>query len=1061
MRFAVLGSVRLRTDRGEPVRVPELKVRLLLAHLLLHVGEPVSVDRLIDRLWGERIPADPKASLQAKVSQLRRVLAEAEPGGRDLVVAEPPGYRLRVPDTALDSGRFAALLERARAEGDPKAKAALLDDALALWRGPAFADIADSPAAQPVITRLRDQWLTVQEERAEALLELGEHTLVAGELEEVAGAHPLRERLRAAQIRALYLAGRSSEALAVFEELRTRLRDELGADPSPELAELHRAVLRHSPELRPGEPRHGVRRPLPASLTELVGRDTDARRVRELLERARLVTLVGIGGVGKTRLALAVAHELDGQLPEGVRFVELDPLPSTAADTGAAAVAAVVERVGQAFGAQAAASAGHTSGRDTDPADRLAAAARCVRGLLVLDNCEHVAGAVAELVIRLLAAAPELRVLATSREPLEVGGEVLHAVEPLPEAEAVRLFTERAAAADPEFTLDERATAEVSAICARLDHIPLALELAAARVRGLGLRGLAERLDDRFAVLSGRRRDAPQRQRTLRAVIDWSWALLTGAEQAVLRRLSVCSGGCTLDAAEEICAGGPVVDRAGVLDSLSRLVDRSLVTRTANGRYRMLDSVAAYAHERLAEAGELHSVRRRHLAYYLELAEVAAPQLRGREQRAWLERLDAESANLTAAMCNAEQTDEGLRLVDALAWFWFLRGRPDEAITAADVMLAEPGGDPRLRASVRVWRTGFARWSRGDVRSEDDADLLAGFAPGSNESARARWFLAFTHWGFGDIRIASEWLGTALRTFRKTGDEWGCAAALAVRAGYAALRDDLTGAGRDARRAADLFTDLGDRWGLLQALDTLARVAEVAGDYREATRHHAQGLRIAEDLELRPEIAGRLAGLGMIIMLAGDLDTAQAQHERARRLAVEQGNTILAAFAEFGLALTARRRDDLDTAERLLSPWLDDRDAHGFAALTPLAELGFIAELRGEGERARQLHESSYRTATASGGGPRAVALALEGLAGAWSLLGEHERAAGLLGAADAARRGVGAPLPPAERGDVDRIGARLRAALGEQPFADAFAAGAQRDPDELVTGRGCFSRPR
>ncbi|RZQ63047.1 BTAD domain-containing putative transcriptional regulator [Amycolatopsis suaedae] len=1031
MRFGVLGAVQVLTDRGEPVRVPELKVRALLAHLLLDVGRIVSADQLIDRLWGDRAPADPRAALQAKVSQLRRVLDDAEPGGRELVVSDPPGYRLAVPATAVDSGRFAALLDRARAEPDAAARAALLDDALELWRGPAFAEVADSLAVQPVAAGLRDQWLLAVEERAEALLDLGEHVLLAAELTQVAAEHPLRERLRAAQMRALYLAGRPNEALAVFDELRTRLRDELGTDPGPELVELHGAVLRHT--LRPAEARPPARRPLPVPATELVGRDADTRRIHELLECGRLVTLVGIGGVGKTRLALAVAHEL-----EGVRFVELDALPP---DAGGVAVA---EAVCRAFDMRSAATTG-TPGQAQELLDQLAVAVRTVRGVLVLDNCEHVIAAAATVVARLLAAAPGLRVLATSREPLDVGGEALHAVEPLSPDAALHLFATRAAAADPGFVLDEPTA---RAICDRLDGIPLALELAAARVRGLGTAGLAQRLDDRFAVLAGRRRDAPSRQRTLRAMIDWSWELLTGDERAVLRRLAVFAGDCSLDAAEAVCAGAD----ADVLDALTRLVDRSLVIRTASGRYRMLESVAAYAGERLAESGERDAVRRAHLAHYLELAELAEPQLRCREQRFWLERLDAESANLRAALSTVEDADDGLRLVDALAWYWFLRGRPEEAIAAADTVLALPGGDAASRAAVRIWRAGLIRWSRGeDVPGVDD-DLSA-LDGETVRQARARWFLAFTQWGFGDIRQATGRLRTALRAFRESGDAWGCAAVLATEASYAAVRDDLAEARRGARRAEELFVELGDRWGRLQTLDTLAGVAEVTGDYERAVQWHATALRIAEDLALWPEIAGKLSGLGRVTMLTGDFDGAERLHLRARRMAQEQGNTTLVGYAEFGLALVERRRGDLDAAEKLLVPWLAGDAA--FTALTPLAELGFIAELRGDGERALELHRAGYETALASGGGPRTVALALEGLAGAWSALGSAERAARLLGAADALRRGVGAPLPAGERLDVERIGERTRAALGEEHFVAAFAEGARAEVAELVAASG------
>ena len=1053
----MLGAVEVCTDDGALVRVPELKVRTLLAHLLVHCGETVPADRLIEDLWGERLPADPRGALQARVSQLRRVLDDAEPGTRELVASQPPGYRLNVPAAAVDAGRFADSLERARAEADPRARATLLDDALTLWRGPAYADVADALFARPSAIRLDEQRLAAVEERAEALLELGEHALLGGELAELVARHPLRERLRAAHMRALYLSGRPNDALDAYHELRTRLRDELGTDPGPELVALHRAVLAHDPGLRPAAPPAGTRPALPVPLSNLVGRDGDVERTVQLIGVERLVTLVGIGGVGKTRLALAVAHRLGPQLVDGAMFVALDGLTATGRDAAPSALADVAEAVCGVYGARADASPGTrvSSGAGTDAVTQLVDAVRGQRGVLVLDNCEHVVGAVAGVVARVLAAAPGLRVLATSREPLELPGEALHPVEPLAvDGPAVALFAARAAAADPGFALDATTEADVAAICRRLDGIPLAIELAAARVRSLGLRTLAERLGDRFAVLAGGRRGSPARQQTLRATLDWSWDLLTDAERAVLRRLSVCASGWTLEAAEDICAG------PGVLDTVAQLVDRSLVVR-AGTRYRMLDSVVAYAAERLAESGEVALVRDRHLAHHLALAERAAPQLRGREQRIWLELLDAESANMRVALDHAiaaADATAALRLVDALAWYWFLRGRPGEGIRAASAALAAAppdAGGPRT--AVRVWRAGFAIWARNGA-GPDEAEVaeLAEGEPLAQHScmsrkawllARARWFLAFVQWVDGNPAVALDRVNAALRTFRAVSDPWGTAAALATRASYALLRDDLPAARRDAERADALFGELGDRWGRLQAMDTLATVAEVTGDYAEAARQHSAGLRIAEDLALWPEISGQLSGLGRIALLTGDLDAADAHHERARQLAAERSNTGLVSYAEFGLALAARRRGDLDTTERLLSPWLDaDGGATGFAALTPLAELGFVAELRGDGERALALHRNGYREARATGG-PRAVALALEGMAGALSLLGEHARATRLLGTADATRRGTGAPLPPAERGDVERITARTRSALGEAAFAAAFAEGIESGP--------------
>ncbi|MFL6074847.1 MAG: AfsR/SARP family transcriptional regulator [Mycobacteriales bacterium] len=624
MRFGVLGPVAVWTSGGDPVRVRERKVRALLADLLVHAGRPVPASRLIDDIWGEELPGNPTNTLQIRVSQLRRALEAAEPGGRALVVSQPPGYLLRAEPDAVDADRFRALATRARATADPRARAALLADALALWRGPAYADVADLPFATAAILRLDEERLVALEEHAEARLELGEHHQLVGELADLVARHPLRQRLRAVHLRALARAGRPGEALASYADLRGRLADELGLDPSAELAALHQAILRQDADLAAGTGAAPVPAgALPAPLTELIGREGAVRRLRARLESARLVTLTGPGGVGKTRLAVETARE-HGDEDGDAFFAELTALDRASAADVAGVVATAL-------------------GLPAGGPEVLAGAVRDRRLLLVLDNCEHVVEAAAEFSDRLLRAAPRLRVLATSREPLGVFGEQVWAVPPLelpePDADpevaekatAVRLFVARAAAADPGFALTAGNAGAVVAICRRLDGIPLALELAATRIRGLGVHDLAARLDDRFRLLAGGGRGAPARQRTLQAVIDWSWELLTEPERAVLRRLAVAADGCTLRAAEAVCAGGEVAT-GDVPDLLARLVDRSLAVRadgTAGARYRLLETVRAYCLDRLREAGELADTLARYAGYYGGLARHAEPRLYG------------------------------------------------------------------------------------------------------------------------------------------------------------------------------------------------------------------------------------------------------------------------------------------------------------------------------------------------------------------------------------------------------------------------------------------------
>ncbi|MEV7195082.1 BTAD domain-containing putative transcriptional regulator [Streptomyces sp. NPDC093510] len=1223
MRFGVLGPLTVWDGEGEPVKVPEAKVRALLADLLVHEGRPVSADRLIDDLWGDAPPANPANALQAKVSHLRRAL------GRDRVVHQAPGYRLHVDPAAgdeVDADRFRALVVQARGVPDPRARAHLLTQALELWRGPAYADLADESFVRPTADRLAEQRLAVVEEQAEARLAAGDHTLLTGELAGLVARHPLRERLRAVQLRALYLAGRQSEALASYAALREQLSEELGLDPGPELVALHEAILRQDPSLSPRAearaqtsapapapvagpdlspardagvgPNPGLDLasgppPLPTPLTTLVGREQAVRDIGELLAEGRLVTLTGPGGVGKTRLALeAAARQADGdrnggrdgnenrneqggraegrerggeraaEAPVDVRLVELAALPggSSLAGLAVAVSTALGLRDDTPPGTPATAhtvtapappdatppgtpttghtvttppaprdntppttpATGHTATttpapRDDEPpatpttahtvttpptppgptapltpptprddtppgtptagpwagrpVDRLAAALRGRRTLLVLDNCEHVVEAAAALTDALLRAAPGLRVLATGQEPLGLTGETVFLVEPLPAPDAVRLFAARAAAAAPGFSLaaggdDEAAVAE---ICRRLDGIPLALELAATRVRALGVRELAARLGDRFRLLASGQRGAPARQQTLRAVIDWSWELLSAPERIVLRRLAVHRDGCTLDAAEAVCAGDGV-QRDEIVDVVTRLVDRSLVVMAPGPagtapRYRLLESVSAYAMERLREMEDLAGVRERHLRHYLDLAERAEPHLRDGGQRTWLALLDAEAANLRAALDEAvrsasargtgEDTGQGIgegigeaeRLGAALAWWWLLRGRLSEAhrsLSSLTAALDAVAGDP---AEIRLLRDAFALLTGERPRGVRGAESGDGRPPG----VRVLWLYAYGLFSAGDPAASEEVNARVLDLAAASGDRWATAAALGLRAMHALLRGDLETVEGAGRGAAQGFGELGDRWGELQAVAPLAVLAEIRGDHDEAGRRQEEGLAIARELGLHAEVAARLSGLGRLALLTRDWERARELHAGAAALAARQGYRYGEIHAEMGLALGARRSGDLATAETHL---LRIRDRHADVS-SPAgdhlhhAEMGFIAELRGDGPGAEAHHLLGLEAARALAE-PRAVALSLEGLAGAAAVSGAAERAALLLGAADAARRSVGAPLPPAERGDVDRITAAARAALGESAYAEAFARGAELPPERL-----------
>ncbi|WP_350274865.1 BTAD domain-containing putative transcriptional regulator [Kribbella sp. HUAS MG21] len=992
MRFGVLGPVTAWTDAGTPVVVQGLKVRALLADLLVHEGRPVPADRLIDDLWGSELPGNPAGTLSAKVSQLRRAFEDAEPGSRALVRSGPAGYSIAVDSSNYDALRFDELLG-----------AGAVDKALALWRGPAYADFADDAFAETAVARLTDLRLTALE-RAE---------LPVVDLAALVKEHPLREGLRAAHMRALYRAGRQSEALESYEQLRELLLEELGLDPSPELVALQQSILAQElPHARSN---------LPAAVTELIGRSDALADIGSALGTSRLVTLTGPGGVGKTRLALASAAAAADRFADGVVLVEFAAITPDALSVADALTDAVQTALDL---------------RDTDDspvADRLAA----VMGsrLLVLDNCEQIVEEVAALTDRLLAAAPGLRVLATSREPLGLAGEVVWSVPPLSvpplsggveevaECSAAQLFVNRAAAASRGFALTEETVADVAVLCRRLDGIPLALELAATRVRALGVRGLVARLDDRFRLLATGHRGAAPRQQTLHAMIDWSWELLSDEEQTVLRRLAVHADGCTAEAAAAVCGADDV------LDVLVRLVDRSLVV-PMEGRFRLLESVAAYCVDKLRAADELESTRQRHMAYYVSLAEEARPGLFGGEQSRWLQLLDEDSANFRTALDRAVATGQvelAERLVDALAWYWFLRGRYAEALRSLE---AVPGS-----ARAGAWRAGYL-YLLGHPGAPAERDRWVDEA-----DAMGQWWIANAASDVGELSTCLSLLEQALKGFEAEGNQWGVAAVLAARAKHAHVRADLSALYDDASRSIAIFRALGDRWGVLQATGWFGAHAELVGEFGEAERLHLEGVEAAEELGLWPEVASGLGMLGWTAIRQGQYESARRYGERALRLATEQGQRSIQALAELVLGFAARRTGALDEAAERLQALIDTARQQKEAVLylsIVLVELGFVRELQGRSEEALKLHAESFRVSEEFES-LRGMCWSLEGIAGCHP---DKRLAATLLGSCAATRATENYLMAATEAEDLDRAVTAARSALSPADYEDAYTRG-------------------
>ena len=809
----MLGAVEVR-EAGIPVSVPAGKTSELLVRLALDVGARVRADVLLEDLWSEGAERN---TLQSKVSQLRRALGDSD---RDLVAGIGDAYTLLLDPDSVDAVRvveLAAEVSTARVSGDAATVLGKGAQALALFRGEVLVDLG--AWAAPHRARLEEVRLGLLEDVMSARVDLGSGGELVGELEAMVEQHPLRERLWSSLITALYRAGRQAEALAAYARVRRLLVDELGIEPGKALRELERQVLRQSLEMPGAGTTVSVPGNIPAGSEALVGREGDLEAVTALLERDRLVTIAGSAGVGKTRMSLEVARGL--QPTGGVWLVRLESVEASAA------LADVVAETLHVTGG-AAALPERLGGADT---------------VLLLDNCEHVIEGVSALVRSMLDGAPRLRILATSQVPLGVEDERIHQLEPLSSEHSVELFLRRAQAMRRTFVVDAETKASVHEVCRSLDGLPLAIELAAARVRSLSVPDIARRLDDRFALLQDPSSHRPERRRTLSGAIGWSYDLLFPDDQRGLWALSCFAGSASLDAVEHVL-GVLGVPQGAVVDTITRLVDRSLVsadvTEHGHVRYRLLDSIREYAARRLREADLVPVAADAHAAWYADTASWCDLNVRTTRQPECLRIARTERANIDAAMawCAVNDPARGLRIANGFGWTWVVLA--DGVAGAARVRRALSGSPSARDRATGLLLAGWLEASAGDVtlaQADLDAALLVADEL-DDEALRAdalchRAFLAIQQ-GLPEDVLASSAAGLA--TYRSLSLEWQTATSLVLAAYGSLMLGDTDTAKRDATEAVGILKPIGDSWGLVHAEAMLGGVAQAEHRFDEAAR---------------------------------------------------------------------------------------------------------------------------------------------------------------------------------------------------------------------------------
>jgi predicted ATPase/DNA-binding SARP family transcriptional activator len=941
MQFEVLGPLRVRSDDS----APELRVGAqhgLLAVLLTSPNVAISDDRLIDELWGDDPPASARHLLQVYVSQLRGLLGELPDGPR--IVRDGNGYALRVLPDELDAERFEAAVARARElqELDPDAADRVLAEAMRLWRGAPFAGLRrPSPAIREQAAYLERFHVQALHTWTDVRLGLGRDRELVPELSALVEEQPYDEGLHAQLMLALYRCGRQAEALETARSLQLRLREDLGIELSADVRDLYRRILLQAPELmlEPPEPPGN----LPSRLSSFVGRSRELQEVAQVVEASRLVTLTGPGGIGKTRLALEVAQRLRRRFPGGAWWIDLASVtdPGLVADEAARVLGLTIMP-----GEEAVAAVARALGRR--------------RALLLLDNCEHLAPAAAELAAAVVSGTTGPRVLATSRTPLHVEGERLWTVPPLSlpadgaqpaelvEFDAVRLFVERGRAVDPSFALDAGTAHAVVEICRRLDGLSLAIEMAAARLPILSPHEIARQLDDRFALLELPTVGAPTRHRTLEAAMDASYVLLSDAERTLFERLSVFAGSFDLDAAAAV---GPADDGSSsrAVSLLGALVDASLLATERDGeetRYRLLETLREYVAARLRERGGEDGARRAHADYHLGLAEKASTVVGTPEFASWMGLLTRRYAELRQALAwSLAHQDRAVtvRAAPALRELWYRQADAREAARWTARMLE---GDleavpSRLLAEVHT----AACFAANAANDQQSALFHVETALGLFEEDEFTRGLSFALWArcnvalaLGDLDEVRRSAHEALAVCDEHGDRWGRAGPLAS-LGFAALFSGRPGEARtDFEEALPLYQELGDPGGVvLLALAPLSAVALGQNDLESAERYASEAVELAAGTFWQ---AAALVRYAAVLIEQDAPDAARAAALRALRVALDAGLEIWFRQALRELARIAAGDDRYSDAALLLSASRRNNPAYGLdsAIYGPLEE---------------------------------------------------------------------------------------------------------------------------